>query len=175
MAAAATMDAAASLREQTAAFHEHGFVCLRGALQPATVRLLLAAIDRSRAEDPSNWELRGPGAAGWRPLDAQDGGSAALGSSAAGSVRQAEIAVGEAGRYQTMTGSLLRFSDAFDAALCCEPVVSLVDELMGSRMVCTSLDAMWRAPVPEPPPPGEHAHHQMWHREAGGVSIANFY
>ena len=40
-------------------------------------------------------------------------------------------------------------------------------------MICTGVDAMWRAPVPESPPPDVHAHHQMWHREAGGSFCAD--
>ena len=94
------MDAAAdSLSAQVASFHAHGVVCLRDALPRATVARLLAAIERSRAEDPSNWELRGPGASGWRPLDDQEGGSALLGLAEGGSARQHEIAVGEAGNF----------------------------------------------------------------------------
>ena len=165
-----SIDAGAPLDAQAEVFDRLGFCCLRNALTPREVATLREAVERSRADDAASWELRGPGAAGWRPLDAKDGGSAARRQQTA---REQEIAVGEAGRYQSATGSLLAFSSEFDAVLTCRPVLRLVDRLMGGRMLCTGVDAMYRAPVPEAPPPGEHAHHQMWHREAGGRFCAD--
>ena len=135
-----------ALEAQVAEFHRQGFVCLRGCLSAAQCAQLSAVVDRSRATAPGSWELRGPGAkaAGWRPLDEKDGGSAALAglsashaaggggppAAAAGSGRALEIAVGEAGRYQTHTNHLLEASAEFDPVLLCPPVLRLVEQLM---------------------------------------------
>ncbi len=169
-----SVHATAPVDELTERFHQYGFVCLREALTQHEVATLRTAVERSRQEDSESWELRGPGSKGWRPLDGKDGGSASLQLlESHQTAREMEIAIGEAGRFQSMTGSLLQFSSDFDMALLCVPVVQLVDRLMGGQMICTGVDAMWRAPVPEPPPPGAHAHHQMWHREAGGSFSAD--
>ena len=188
------MEADAPLEEQVAEFERSGFICLLNALPRETVAELVDAVEESRATEPECWDLRGPGSGnGWRELDEKDAGSAGQTVSASAD-RAEEIAVAEAGRNQTKEATLLKFSSAFDAALLCRPMVRLVNRLMGGQMICTGLNAMWRAPVPEPVPDGEPAHHQvptpphprparpprrsphdprwlaqMWHREAGGT------
>ena len=144
-------------------------VVLRNALAPRVVAELNAAVASSRQAQPDDWALRGPGSGnGWRPIDAKDGGSAVPPGDGTLSGRALEISVGEAGRFQSESGTLLRHDATFDAAALCEPVVRLATMLMEGRLMLTHMEAMWRAPVPELPPSGGHAHHQMWHREGGG-------
>jgi hypothetical protein len=122
-----TLDALTdSVGEQAAEFHRHGFVCLRNALAPSVVAQLVVGVERSRRSRGEDWKLQGPGAPGWRPLGAKDGGSATPGDGLSG--RELEIAVGEAGRHQSNSGTLLRHDTAFDAVVLCEPVVRLATD-----------------------------------------------
>jgi hypothetical protein len=109
-----------SVYEQAAEFHRHGFVCLRNTLAHSVVAELVAGVERSRHSRGEDWKLHGPGAPGWRPLDAKDGGSATPAPP-----RELEIAAGEAGRHQSNSGTLLRHDAAFDVIVLCEHCFSV--------------------------------------------------
>lgn len=154
---------------QVTALESAGFVVIPDALAAEEVSKMRACAEADRQQNPERWSMLGPGSQGWPELD--DAARKKVMGMGGGidEKRKIEIATGEAGRWQTANNSLLYDSEAFDAATVAPRVLTVVDRLMGGKLVCNTLDCMWRAPVPEAPPPGEVAHHQMWHREAGAA------
>jgi ectoine hydroxylase-related dioxygenase (phytanoyl-CoA dioxygenase family) len=159
------MTEAVATEAAVAEFLERGFCVVQAVVDAPELAAMNAAIDEDRKLRPENWELHGPGGSGgWK---AHPVPPTRLGD-AVDEARRMEIAVGEAGRWQTRENSLLHSSSSFDCALYAPKILAVVEELMAGQLLCRSLDAMWRAPVPEAVPAGDSAHHEMWHREAGG-------
>jgi hypothetical protein len=133
-------------------FEGRGAVVLKGALSPAEVRRLRETFADNRCAKPLNWTLRGK--------DQQEDGP-----------------TGESGRWQT--DELLRTDTGAIALVARHPwLMQLASELIGPSARFQGINAMWREPVPEPPPssvPPAYAasgiHWQLWHREGGGHHV----
>eukprot|EP01048_Picozoa_sp_COSAG05_P032524 COSAG05_NODE_12515_length_465_cov_0.622951_1_plen_103_part_01 len=78
-----------------------------------------------RQQYPEKWNLRGPGAQGWQDLDDAARKKILAMGGGIDEKRKLEIAVGEAGRWQTSENSLLFGGRAFDAATMAPRVVAV--------------------------------------------------
>jgi hypothetical protein len=86
--------------------------------------------------------------------------------------------VGESGRWQT--DELLRTETAAVAIVARHPaLMQLAAALIGPAARFAGVGAMWREPVPGPPPPGvppEYSaagiHWQLWHRQPWAVELS---
>ena len=134
----------ATTQAQVAEFEAQGYCVIPDGLAADEVRAMKRAIAHDRAAHPGCWELRG--------MDHHGN-------------QQGEV--GEKGRWQS---ELLPRTTAFDDCTAHPAVVPLVRHIMGPEMRFAWLSVMVRAPVPEPVPPGQHAWHQLWHRESGGAT-----
>jgi hypothetical protein len=132
-----------------AEFEQNGFIVVP-LLSRAEVQSLLEAFDADRRAFPDLWTLRG--------TDSRGGPT------------------GESGRWQS--GEVLRTSAAAFAPVVSHPrVLQLAAALIGPAARHGNCSAMWREPVPRPPPPTvpdvyarRNIHWQLWHREAGGTT-----
>ena len=134
----------ATTQAQVAEFEAQGYCVIPDGLAADEVRAMKRAIAHDRAAHPGCWELRG--------MDHHGN-------------QQGEV--GEKGRWQS---ELLPRTTAFDDCTAHPAVVPLVRHIMGPEMRFAWLSVMVRDPVPEPVPPGQHAWHQLWHRESGGAT-----
>jgi hypothetical protein len=139
----------AELGEFVEEFDKTGVIVLP-LLSEAEVEALRDAFDDDRRSFPALWTLRG--------TDSRGGPT------------------GESGRWQS--GEVLRTSTAAFAPVVSHPrVLQLAAALIGDSARHGGCSAMWREPVPDPPPADVPAayreqgiHWQLWHRESGGTT-----
>ena len=153
-----------ALRSLAAEFEERGFVVLPEALGSAQARHLSRVLTDDRQAHPEAWGLRGQE----KRFTAGVAGFEGVGP------------VGEGGWYGcgcdvrlqgTRDDNLLLRTAAFDGLPAHPLVAALAERLIGPSACCKNLNVAIRDPIPEPPPPGSHAHWALWHRDQGGACM----
>jgi hypothetical protein len=115
------------LDAQEELFRAQSYVIIPGALSPAEVRAISAAIDRDRAAHPYDWDGTRGGALGGAALPAAVGGSPH--------------------RFQSV--AILERTAAFDATLCHPSVWPLIQRLMGGDACFDEASVMVREACPD--------------------------